>query len=166
MYLSLQRRLDFGTGFFPLLFVATSCCYFLLAAPAGRAADRLGRTRMLLGGYAALGTAYAVLLAPWTGWAGVLPIVILLGAFYAATEGVLMALASACVPENRRAAGLGALTTLTNLARLAGSIVFGLIWTWWSVDAALVAFAIALAASVVAGAKILRDDETTHERES
>jgi MFS family permease len=164
IYLTLQRRLNLGTGFFPLLFVATSACYFLLAAPAGRAADRMGRTRMLLAGYGALCAAYAVLLAPWTGWAGALPIVVLLGAFYAATDGVLMALASACVPVDRRAAGLGVLTTLTNIARLAGSIVFGLIWTWWGVEAALVAFAVGLAASVATGARILLEDVDRLER--
>jgi hypothetical protein len=36
VYLTLQRRLDLGIGFFPLLYVGTSAVYLLLAVPAGR----------------------------------------------------------------------------------------------------------------------------------
>ena len=42
----------------------------------------------------------------------------LLGAYYAATDGVLMALASAVVPDELRASGLALLVTATSIARL------------------------------------------------
>jgi hypothetical protein len=44
----------------------------------------------------------APLLAPWTGDTGDVDL-ILLGAYYAATDGVLMALASAVLPPEQRA---------------------------------------------------------------
>ena len=42
----------------------------------------------------------------------------LLGAYYAATDGVLMAMTSAVLPESLRTSGLGVLTTVTSLGRL------------------------------------------------
>ena len=41
-------------SFFPLLFVGTALVYMLLAVPAGRLADRIGRGKVFLGGYVLL----------------------------------------------------------------------------------------------------------------
>ena len=68
LYLVLQRRLNLNTGLFPLLYVGTSLCYFLLAVPAGRLADRWGRGRVLLAGYALLAPIYVILLLPDLGF--------------------------------------------------------------------------------------------------
>src|SRR5919198_1091823 len=62
IFLTLQRKLDLGTSLFPLLFVASSAIYMLLAVPMGRLADRIGRGRVLLGGYTLLLGVYATLL--------------------------------------------------------------------------------------------------------
>ena len=70
LYLVLQRRLDFSTGLFPLLYVVTSLFYFVLAVPLGRLADRIGRGRVFVGGYALLLVVYALLLLPCVGVAG------------------------------------------------------------------------------------------------
>jgi hypothetical protein len=75
LYLTLQRRLDFNIGFFPLLYVATALIFMLLAVPAGSLADRIGRGRVFVGGYVLLLVVYALLLLPWqgTGSGGRLP---------------------------------------------------------------------------------------------
>ncbi|MDP9359405.1 MAG: MFS transporter [Chloroflexota bacterium] len=140
LYLTLQRRLDFRVGFFPLLYVATALVYMLLALPAGRLADRFGRGRVFVGGYALLLLVYTALLLPSVGTAEVGVYVVLLGAYYAATDGVLMALASAVLPEDLRSSGLALLTTATSLARLVASILFGLLWTWQGVEIAVWVF--------------------------
>jgi MFS family permease len=149
LYLGLQRRLNFNIGFLPLLYVATSLVYLILAVPAGRLADRIGRARVLIGGYALLLVAYTSLLLPSLGAVEVVVYVALLGAYYAATDGVLMALASAVLPEGLRASGLALLTTATGLARLVASVLFGALWTWLGMEAAVVAFGVGLIAAIV-----------------
>lgn len=149
LYLTLQRRLDFNIGFFPLLYVATALIYMLLAVPAGRLADRIGRGRVFVVGYVLLLLVYAALLLPWEGTAQVAVYLGLLGAYYAATDGVLMALASAVLPEALRTSGLALLTTATSLARLVASILFGLLWTWWGVEIAVAAFAVGLVVAML-----------------
>ncbi len=149
LYLTLQRRLGFNVGFFPLLYVATALIYMLLAIPAGRLADRLGRGRVFVGGHALLLLVYASLLLPWAGTAQVVASLGLLGAYYAATEGVLMALASAVLPAELRTSGLALLTTATSLARLVASVLFGLLWTWRGVEVAVWAFAVGLAVAML-----------------
>src|SRR5919198_1022305 len=122
IFLTLQRKLDLGTSLFPLLFVASSAIYMLLAVPMGRLADRIGRGRVLLGGYTLLLGVYATLLLPAGGWVVFLVALGLLGAYYAATDGVLMALGSAVVPDEVRGSGLALLGTATSVARLLASL--------------------------------------------
>ncbi|HLU35411.1 MAG TPA: MFS transporter, partial [Thermomicrobiales bacterium] len=61
LYLTLQRRLDFNVGFFPLLYVATALIFMLLAIPMGQLADRVGRGRVFVGGYLVLLSVYGLL---------------------------------------------------------------------------------------------------------
>ena len=156
LYLTLQRRVDLPTRFFPLLYVATATTFMLLAVPVGRLADRLGRGRVFLGGHALLLVVYASLLLPWTGTPVLLADVALLGVYYAATDGVLMALAGAVLPGELRASGMALLTTGTSLARLVGSVAFGVLWTWRGVEPAVLVFAGGLAAAMAAAAVLLR----------
>ena len=71
--------------------------YLLLAIPTGRLADAVGRTPVFLAGYALLAAAYLPLLGV-AGGVVVLVSLPLLGAYYAATDGVLMALATRTLP--------------------------------------------------------------------
>jgi MFS family permease len=156
LYITLQRRVEFAARFFPLLYVATAAVFMLLAVPAGRLADRVGRARVFIGGYAFLLLVYVSLLVPWTGPVLVIVDLILLGAYYAATDGVLMALASAILPPEQRAGGMALLTTGTSLARLAGSILFGLLWTWRGVGFAVAVSLAGLSAAILMGSVALR----------
>ncbi|MEW2391560.1 MFS transporter, partial [Streptomyces venezuelae] len=92
LYLLLQRRLDFAVSWFPLLPLGAAAVYLLLAVPAGRLADRVGRRVPFLAGHVALLGGYVLLLAPTDGWPLLIGVLLLLGVFYAATDGVLMAL--------------------------------------------------------------------------
>ena len=144
VFLILQERISLGMSLFPLLFVGSAATFMVLAIPMGRLADRVGRGRVLLGGYALLLGVYLVLLAPVGGWAPLVSALALLGGYYAATDGVLMAFGSAVVPEEVRGSGLALLGTVTSLGRLVASLLFGLLWTVWGADAALVCFSVAL----------------------
>jgi MFS family permease len=161
LYLNIQQRLDLNIGFFPLLYVITALIYMLLAVPAGWLADRVGRGRVFIGGYLLLLAVYLLLLLPSIGWIELLVYLTLFGAYYSATDGVLMALASAGLPEHLRASGLSLLTTITGLARLLASVLFGLFWSLWGVDTTVRAFAglllVALVIAIFVVARIQRN---------
>jgi MFS family permease len=147
VFLALQEELDLGASLFPLLFVGSAGSYMLLAVPMGRLADRVGRGRVLLAGYGLLLGVYALLLAPLGGWPLLAGVLGLLGAYYAATDGVLMALGSAVVPDAVRGSGLALLGTTTSAARLVASVAFGGLWTLWGIQVAFACFGAALLAA-------------------
>jgi MFS family permease len=149
VYLSLQRRMHFSFSLFPLLYAITALIFMLLAIPVGRLADRVGRHRVFLGGYALLVLVYLALLLPSAGGLDIWLTLPLFGAYYAATDGVLVAQASALLPAALRGSGLALLSTITGLSRLLASLLFGLFWTWWGVQVAIIIFTIALALLVI-----------------
>ena len=163
VFLALQKKLDIGTSLFPLLFVGSASTYMLLAVPMGKLADRVGRGRVLLGGYAMLFVVYMLILAPAGGWIVLLGALGLLGAYYAATDGVLMAFGSQIVPDEVRGSGLALVGTVTNIGKLIASIVFGALWTVWGINAAVACFAAALVVTMSLAALLLvRSREAAH----
>jgi MFS family permease len=156
LYLLLLDRVDFSPTLFPLLATGTAATYMVLAVPAGRIADRLGRGRVLLGGYALLLAAYAVLLAPSPGSTAVLAVLVLVGGYYAASDGVLAALGSSHLSEPLRGSGLALLGTATSGARLLASVIFGALWTWAGITAALCVFGLGLLVAMAVAAWGLR----------
>ena len=125
VYLVLQDRDDLPVRAFPLLAVGTSLAFLLLAVPLGRLADRVGRWPVVVVGYGCLLAVYLLLSSD----AGPLWLVLALyGAFYAATDGVLPALAVPLLPEALRTTGLALLQTGQALAYVVSSVVFGLLW--------------------------------------
>jgi MFS family permease len=130
LYLLLQWKRGSGAESIPLLYAGTATAYLVLAAPIGRLADRIGRRPVFLMGQACMVLVYAGVavfnIELWT-----LALFLLLhGAFYAATDGVIAALVSGSTPPDVRASGLAALNTATSLTRLAGSVVVGIVWSW------------------------------------
>jgi MFS family permease len=87
---------------------------------------------------------------------------VLIGCYYAATDGVLMALASSLLPERLRGTGLALLVTATSLSRLLASVALGAIWTWIGFEAAVVSFGVGLLlALLLAGTVLTRVKEDT-----
>ncbi|MFF1509826.1 MFS transporter [Streptomyces sp. NPDC058326] len=155
LYLLLQRRLEFDATWFPFLPLGAAAVYLLLAVPAGRLADRIGRRGPLLYGHGALLLAYGLLLTPLPDAAVLLGVLALLGVFYAATDGVLMALTGPFLTEGRQAGGLALVQTAQALARLGAAVAFGAVWTAAGPEAALVAALLALTAALVCAARLL-----------
>jgi MFS family permease len=156
IYLTFERRADFDTAYFPLLYVGTAISYLLLAIPFGRLADRVGRSRVFLAGFVALLAVYAVLLVPSTGRGELLTMLVLLGAFYACTDGVLVAMASTVVAPDLRTSGIAILTTVAALSAFVASLVFGAMWNWWGPSTAVAWFMGGLAFAVTIAAFVLR----------
>jgi MFS family permease len=155
LFFSLHRRVGFSPTLFPLLYVVTASSAMILSIPFGRLADRVGRLRVYFIGHAFLILVYASLLADSLSlWIG-LGCLLLLGAFYAATDGVLAASASAILPEPIRASGLATLSTFTSLARMLSSVVLGWVWSVADMNTSLIVFLCAILFGVVAGTAII-----------
>ena len=156
IYLVLQDRDAFAVQWFPLLYVGTNVVFLLLAIPVGRLADRWGKARVFILGHVALIACYLLAAAPVGGFGPTLACLVLLGAFYAATDGVLAALASQLTPPDQLATGLGAAQTVVALSRMAASVGFGVLWFALGPAVAMLVVGTLLAAGVVASWFMLR----------
>ncbi|CAA9515083.1 MAG: Uncharacterized MFS-type transporter [uncultured Solirubrobacteraceae bacterium] len=152
IYLTLQQRIDFAPTLLPLLYMGTALVYMVLAVPAGRLADRYGRPRVFLAGYGLLLAVYGLLLVPAGGTVQIVLCLLLFGGYYAATEGVLMAISSALLPAALRGTGLALLVTATSVARIVAAIGFGALWSQAGTDVAVIAFAAVLATAIAVAA--------------
>jgi MFS family permease len=157
LYLSLQRRDGFAALWFPLLYVGTNVSYLCLAIPLGRLADRIGRTPIFVGGHVVLFVGYLVAALPSAGTAWTIVTLLLLGVFYAATDGVLSALVSRLVPEGMRGSGIASAQTVQVLARFGSSVGFGVLWTLEGPRDALLIAATLLAVALPVAGWLLRD---------
>jgi MFS family permease len=155
LYLGLQDRIGFAPRYLPLLFVGTAIVFMVLAVPMGRLADRVGRGWVFVGGYVLLLGVYSSLLVSSISPFALVLYLAAFGTFYAATDGVVMALASTLLPEELRASGMGLLTAVVAAARLVGAVTFGALWTLGGVDVAVIAFAAILAVSIVVAVAVV-----------
>ncbi|AXJ11959.1 MFS transporter [Arthrobacter sp. PM3] len=156
IYLVLQNRDSFAVQWFPLLYVGTNVVFLLLAIPLGRLADRWGKARVFIAGHVALLACYLLAAAPVGGFGPTAACLVLLGVFYAATDGVLAALASQLTPPDKLATGLGAAQTVVALSRMAASVGFGVLWFALGPAVAMVVVGSCLAGGIVASWLILR----------
>jgi MFS family permease len=152
IYLVLQKRLDFNPVYLPLLYVATPAVYMLLAVPVGWAADRVGRGVTVIAGYVALLAVYAMMLVPMTATATLVLSILCMGAYYAATDGVVAALASAVVSTRLRATGLSIVGSANDVGKIFSGLLFGWLWSRVDIGSAVIVFAVGLlVALIVAG---------------
>jgi MFS family permease len=155
IYVGLQRTIDFDPALFPLLYVMTAIAFLGLAIPVGQLADRIGKVPVLLGGQALLFVAYGVLMMSSVGYLALAVCLLALGGYFAATEGVLTALAGAQLPEKMQASGIGLLITVVSLGRLLSSVLFGALWFAIGLQSAVAVFAAALAVAIAVGTPLL-----------
>jgi MFS family permease len=155
IYVGLQRSVEFEPAVFPLLFVVTAVVFMGLAIPCGQLADRVGRVPVLLAGHGMLLVSYCVLLAGTPGYWAVILCLVALGSYFAASEGVMTALASAVLPESLQASGIGMLITVVALGRLVSSLAFGALWLGVGLQQAALVFGVALVATMAIAAPLL-----------
>jgi MFS family permease len=155
IYVGLQRNIDFDPAVFPLLYVMTAIVFMGLAIPFGQLADRVGKVPVLLGGQALLFVTYGVLMMGSVGYGALVLCLLALGGYFAATEGVLTALAGTVLPEKLQASGIGLLITVTSLGRLASSLAFGGLWFAIGLQSAVICFVAALALAMMLAAPLL-----------
>jgi MFS family permease len=159
IYLALLDHGGVNVTWFPLFYVGTNVAYLLLAVPIGRLADRVGRARILVLGHLALVGAYLSSVLPSSTAVATVGTLALLGVFYAATDGIIAAIAGRLVPVQARTSGIAAAQTVVALARMLASAGFGLLWLLLGPAVAMTTVAgVLVVAIVVAATRIARLD--------
>lgn len=152
IYLALLDHGGVNVTWFPLFYVGTNVAYLLLAVPIGQLADRVGRARILVVGHLALVGAYLCSVLPTSTAAATVGTLALLGVFYAATDGVIAAVAGRLVPVQARTSGIAAAQTVVAVARMLASAGFGLLWFLLGPAAAMMTVAALLVVAILAAA--------------
>jgi len=101
--------------------------YAVLAGPLGALSDKIGRRKLILGGWIAYGLVYLGLALSQSGgqvWA----LFTLYGVYYAATEGSAKALVADLVPDEKRGTAYGLYNAAIGLVALPASLIAGLLW--------------------------------------
>ena len=159
IYLALLDHGGVNVTWFPLFYVGTNVAYLLLAVPIGRLADRVGRARTLVLGHLALVGAYLSSVLPSSTAVATVGTLALLGVFYAATDGIIAAIAGRLVPVQARTSGIAAAQTVVALARMLASAGFGVLWLLLGPAVAMTTVAGVLAVAIaVAATRIARLD--------
>lgn len=139
---------------FAYLSAGTALVFLLTATPLGRIADRVGRGRMWVAGHLLLAGAYVALLFHPTSALGVISVLILLGLYYGATDGMLPALIAGVVSAETRSGGIAVINTVQAGARAVSALAFGLIWTQFGADRGLLIAGVGLLVIVAISAVI------------
>jgi len=102
----------------------------VLAVPMGRLADRVGGAQVFLCGQALLIAVDLALLRADPGPVALVVMLGSLGAYYAATDGVLAAVASSVLMPELRTSGLALLGATMAISAFLASAIFGALWGW------------------------------------
>ncbi len=101
--------------------------YTIFSGPLGALSDKIGRRRLIIGGWLAYGLVYlgfAFSQAGWHIWA----LFGLYGVYYAATEGTAKALVADLVPDAQRGTAYGLFNAAIGLTALPASVIAGILW--------------------------------------
>jgi MFS family permease len=103
----------------------------LLSTPFGSLSDRIGRKRLLMGGYSLYAVVYMAFgfisasgsLLLWIFWP-------LYGIYYAMTEGVEKAFVADTAPGGSKGTALGFYNTIVGIGLLPASVIAGILYSW------------------------------------
>ena len=98
-----------------------------LSGPLGAWSDKIGRRKLIIGGWIAYGLVYLGLALSNAGW-HVWVLYALYGIYYAATDGVGRALVADFVPVERRGAAYGLYNAAIGITVLPASVIAGVLW--------------------------------------
>lgn len=111
-----------------LLYALYNVVYAVIAYPAGRLSDRIGRRALLVAGYLCYGLVYIAFGV--AGHAGMWPLFGAYGAYIALTEGVEKALVTDLAPRRFRATLIGLHATIVGIGLLPASLIAGTLWRY------------------------------------
>ena len=129
MFLLLRaREMGLAESQVPLLWALASGMAMLFSTPLSALSDRLGRTRLIVGGWAVYGVFYLLLGLNghnlWLLW----PLFAFYGLFMAATEGAEKALVADLAPKELLGTAYGWFNLTAGVMLLPASLLFGWLW--------------------------------------
>lgn len=109
------------------MLVLFNLIYALISTPAGVLSDRIGRRKVIVGGwlaYAAIYLGFALAGTAWQVWV----LFALYGVYYGMAEGTAKALVADVVQPEQRGTAYGVYNAAVGLAALPASLIAGLLW--------------------------------------
>ena len=109
------------------MLITFNLIYAVFSGPLGALSDRVGRKRLIIGGWLVYGILYLGFAAANTDWQ-VWAIYGLYGLYYAAVEGTAKALVADLIPEEQRGTAYGFYNATVGLMALPASLLAGVLW--------------------------------------
>lgn len=110
-----------------LMLVVFNLLYSTISAPAGLLSDRIGRRKLIIGGwsvYALIYLGFAISNQAWQVWV----LYVVYGLYYGLAYGTANALVADLVPENMRGTAYGTYNAVIGLLAFPSSLIAGILW--------------------------------------